>query len=274
MNFTDLQDMSKKIVQIVAEAGKIILLEKQSKSFEIVYKEDKTAVTTADLKSNDYIIKKLESLYPSIPIISEETKEKDTQGSDYFWLVDPLDGTKAYIDGKNYFTVLVALIFKSKVIMGVVGKPSESTVYSGVSFEDRSEAYKYENGHPPIRIQCRIPSTEGVDVLLGTIPTDPEEKQKFNEYLSKNDIRSTHCVGGMIKFCMIAEGKADVHLRGSGNLTTANTSEWDIAAGHGVLKAAGGNVFTWEGEELYYGKKDWKNWGGYIALGKVTNTKG
>ncbi|MBL0317800.1 MAG: 3'(2'),5'-bisphosphate nucleotidase CysQ [Alphaproteobacteria bacterium] len=220
-----------KILSIAEDAGEIIMPYYQD-VIDVMRKEDDSPVTAADIAANHYILEKLQALTPDIPVISEE-KECDPLRIDYplFWCVDPLDGTKSFILKKGDFTVNIALIENGTPIGGAVVVPAmKISYYVG---ED-GVAYRKEGSGSAHKIKTRDVPAEGVTVVASRSHAD-EQTMAYIETLPK--VADKVSVASSVKFCMIAEGKADVYPR------FGPTCIWDTAAGHAVLMAAGGQVF-------------------------------
>ena len=228
------------IEQIAIKAGQAIM-DIYVKDFEVIEKSDQSPLTLADLAANQVIIEDLQSYYPDIPILSEEAVEsfKGTNPNGQYWLVDPLDGTKEFVKRNDEFTVNIALIHKGVPILGVVYAPALDLMYSAIegggAFKQSTGAQKQSihiNQHPvePIKIVgSRSHSDDNLTLWL----------KRFTDYVMLP-------MGSSLKICLVAEGKADIYPR------LGPTSLWDTAAGHIVLKEAGGNLIQLTGKELNY----------------------
>lgn len=212
-------------------------------------KHDSTIVTDADLASEHYILAELGKLFPSIPIISEEAVAAGAtqQPAARFWLVDPLDGTTEFAAGSDEFTVNIALIADGAPLAGWIGAPAFGRLYRGaVGFG--AERFDLPQGAPILPtsartiIRTRAHPPEKPVILHSRSHLDPATEA----YVARSPGRRIAC-GSSLKFCMIAEGDADLYPR------LAPVSEWDIAAGHAIVAAAGGHVTTPNGDPLTYG---------------------
>mgnify|MGYP000743016715 CR=1 FL=1 len=249
--------MIKDLIDISKDAGKAILeiYNNADLSNVVDYKSDDSPLTLADKASNDVIVKALKEKFPSIPVMSEEIKqdsyETRKEWTDFF-CVDPLDGTKEFIKRNGEFTVNIALIKNGLPVLGVIYVPVTDVTYVG----EENEAFKFEgekktllsiNGKAENRIAVRSKSHAAVEeeVLL--------EKYKVTDTIS---------VGSSLKFCMVAEGKADIYYR------HGPTMEWDTAAGQAVVQGAGGKVYKGDTEEelFSYNKENLLN-GSFLVLG-------
>lgn len=221
-------------------------------------KADNSPVTEADLAANQHIVKRLRALSPEIPVISEESRNLDAPAalqSGVFWCVDPLDGTKSFIKGMDEFTVNIGLIRDYAPALGVVYAPARSTLYWGVTGD---AAWKQVDGGKAQRIRARKMPAEGATVFVSR----SHKSFETDLYLRNISVAEEVPSGSSIKFCLVAEGVADLYPR------FGPTMEWDTAAGQAVLEAAGGSMTTPEGHPFRYGKPEFRN-GYFIAQGKL-----
>ena len=243
------QKLSNFVNQIAVDAGKEIL-KIYNKPFTSKMKKDKSRVTKADLIANDLICKRLQSINPKIQIISEEGKKKFSKKTNIFWLVDPLDGTKEFIKKNGEFTVNIALIKNCRPIYGVIYLPVKKEIYftqnksAYFSIIDHKNSYKSKK---KIKVKKRTGINNRVLLLSRSYSRNIE--------LSKKHFKTDKAIfsGSSIKFCLIASGKGNIYPR------LGTTMEWDTAAGHAILNAAGGSVTTLDRKVLKYGKKGFKN---------------
>jgi 3'(2'), 5'-bisphosphate nucleotidase len=191
----------------------------------------------------------LRALTPGIPVISEES-DKVINGvvaaDTSFWLVDPLDGTKEFIKGTNEFTVNLALIEAGQPVIGVVHAPALSLTYYGVR---NLGSWRQTGDDPPNPISTRRAGSSQLAVVASKDHAGPLVSAMLSR-LRNPQLRS---MGSSLKFCLIAEGKADLYLR------DLPTMEWDTAAAQCVVEAAGGGVYSLDGKPLGYGKGDLRN---------------
>ncbi len=247
-----------KIIDIARRAGEEILkvYNDPDKYGAVEIKADNSPLTKADKDSHILIMRELSKI-SSLPIISEE---EETLGYDIrknweeYWLVDPLDGTKEFINRNGEFTVNISLIKNKNPILGVIHVPVKDITYFGKLGEG---AYLKRGKNNPIVIKVNNKSTDLIAVRSKSHATEEEET-----VLSNYGISDSISVGSSLKFCMVAEGKADIYYR------HGPTMEWDIAAGHAILKASGGNVYkgSTTDQPFTYNKEDLLN-GSFIALG-------
>jgi 3'(2'), 5'-bisphosphate nucleotidase len=246
-------------VEIARDAGQAIL-EIYERDFEVVAKGDGSPLTAADRAADALIHERLRALAPDVPILSEESV-----GIDYatrrawtrFWLVDPLDGTKEFVNRNGQFTVNIALIENGAPVLGAVYVPVTGVSYyaaaGGGAFKRAGDgpavalaARRYDGG-PATVVVSRSHRGEAVDAFLAALAA------REGEY------RTTD-MGSSLKLCLVAEGAADIYPR------LGPTSEWDVAAGHCVVEAAGGRVIDLRGRPLIYNKENILNpW--FLACG-------
>lgn len=242
------------LLKIADEASEKVLHIYQS-DFKVDYKEDQSPITAADLASHDIIVRGLRRITRDIPVLSEEGAEIPWEERKHwrrFWLIDPIDGTKDFTQRTGEFTVNIALIEDGEPVMGVVTAPALKEVYWGVKDEG---AYKrYRTGHTRhIRVvEPRAP--------LRVVASKNHLNEETRAFIAKLGPHETVQAGSSLKFCRLAEGHADIYPR------MGPTSEWDTAAAHAVLLAAGGKVQAADGKPLKYGKENVLNpW--FIAAG-------
>ncbi len=246
MNQINLKEIVENLIDTFLSAGKISLdLRNNGLTKEI--KSDNTPVSNGDLEVNQIITQKIINLTPNIPIISEETSDNKSKNNlKNFWLIDPIDGTYDYINNLDEFTINAALIINNKPEAGLIYAPAKNRMF-----------YSYGNGF----------AYEIIDekpVKLGNSKNFDKNKIKFVSY-SKNlkpEIEKIHKslkvknyvrMKSSLKFCVIASGEYD------GYVAEPRACEWDIAAGHAILKHAGGQITDFDGNEILYGKENFKN---------------
>ena len=245
------------IRKIARAAGKEILSIYDDSDFSRVvdFKSDNSPLTLADQASHKVIEKGLKESYPELPVISEEGSEityEERREWSYFWLVDPLDGTKEFINRNGEFTVNIALIKDRKPVLGVIYTPVTDELYEGLVGEYARKIHdsKIQNLHVNNKSDNRIA------VRSKSHPSKEEE-----EVLKRYKVVDSISVGSSLKFCMVAEGKADIYYR------HGPTMEWDTAAGQAVLEASGGKVYKNTGDESFtYNKESLLN-GSFLCLG-------
>lgn len=249
----DIADRSRLIealVPIVEAAGREILRVYET-DFDVVSKTDDSPLTQADLAAHRVIRNALAALAPDIPLLSEEADLPGfTQRRAWsrYWLVDPLDGTKEFINRNGEFTVNVALIEGHRAVLGVVGVPAQHSIYVGDVINGRAERRDRTGRH--VLTTRRMETTRPL-IVVASRSHGGERLEAFIDALR------TRCtavertpVGSSLKLCILAEGRADIYPR------LGPTSEWDIAAAHAVLEAAGGRVWSFDREPLRYNAKE------------------
>jgi 3'(2'), 5'-bisphosphate nucleotidase len=217
-------------------------------------KADSSPVTKADIAVDAILHDHMSSAAPGITLVSEERSLIDVSRSSAFLLIDPIDGTKEFMANRDDFTINVALVEDGRASMGVVCAPARGKVYAGDVDAGTAFACDMTDGDaasfPRRRIRARTPPGTGIVAAVsrshGTTETDA--------YLRQHSVIDTLAVGSSLKFCVLADGQADIYPR------LGRTMEWDTAAGHAVLVAAGGSVCVMEhGAELSYGKAGFFN---------------
>ena len=212
-------------------------------------KADLSPVTDADEAANGLIVRELANLTHATPIIAEESitfGEAPPLSTNTFWLVDPLDGSKEFINGMDEYTVNIALVVKNTPELGVIYLPALGTLYWGGR---EIGAFRQENQSAPFCLQARKIPEKGATVIISRSHFTTETKH----WLSGKRIAETVVAGSSLKFCRIAEGAADLYPR------LGPTMEWDTAAGHAILMGAGGRIETVDGAPLRYGKPNCEN---------------
>ncbi len=227
-------------------------------AFGVEHKADASPVTRADRASNGVIVSALAERFPSIPIISEEAGIADfseRQTWKEYWLVDPLDGTKEFIARNDQFTINIALIQDGKPVFGVVFVPVTGLAYVGINGESLKRAEVLEPDGKVRKIEARslnsrLESGLPIEVVASIHHHNPETQALIEKLELSLGKVSTRSIGSALKFCLLAEGKADFYPR------HALTSEWDTAAAQAVLEAAGGCVLDTHLAPLQYNTKD------------------
>ena len=236
-----------RLVDIVRSAGDLVM-EVYATGFEVRDKGDASPVTEADERAEAWIVPALEALLPGVPVVAEEAVAAGAVPcvGETFWLVDPLDGTKEFISRNGEFTVNIALVQQGVPVAGVVFAPALGRLFAGAAgvgafMEDAG-------GRRPIA--CRKAPPEGVTVVASRSHGDADALDAFLAPFTVAQLRSA---GSSLKLCLVAAGEADLYPR------LGRTMEWDIAAGHAVLSAAGGRVVQLDGRPLAYGKPGFDN---------------
>lgn len=245
MSVGNTQKTLEQLVDISRRAG-LAILEWYDGEMGITRKSDDSPLTNADLASHKLIVAELARYWPEIPILSEEAADipwKTRQGWSQYWLIDPLDGTKEFINHNGEFTVNIALIRKQQPVLGVVHVPVTDTSYFG---EAELGAWCQSGTSPARAIHVRQPAADPAVIVGSRSHANPELAKQLNN-LGPHKLTS---MGSSLKFCHIAEGLADFYPR------TGPTCEWDTAAAHAVVQAAGGKVVKIDGTALEYNEKE------------------
>ena len=236
------------IIAIAKEAGDVIMNIYQ-RDFAVDYKDDKSPLTEADLASNEVIVKALEKY--ELPILSEEGKEipyEERNAWEYYWCIDPIDGTKEFIKKNNEFTVNIALIHKDTPVLGVVYAPALNEMY----FAKQNEGAFKNNEKLPLKTN-EIP--EQSLVVVASKSHLSEETQAFIDKVAQTTQKIIQeSRGSSLKLCMVAEGEADIYPR------LAPTMEWDTAAADAIVRESGKMTYQFKTDTpVIYNKKDLLN---------------
>lgn len=247
-----------KVVDVCIVAGEEILkVYNQSGDVSVELKSDDSPVTAADLAAHKVLVPVLKGLLPSVPLLSEEGHLPEwsvRKGWETYWIIDPLDGTKEFINRNGEFTVNVALVHKGKPILGVVYVPVSGITYCGLYSSSEKGAWKIMNGEKT-RIESRsLASVSRGDTPFVLVASRRHGAEQVNALINRLEAQfgelQTSSMGSSLKLCLVAEGKADLYPR------LALTSEWDTAAAQAVVEAAGGQVLTYNLEDMLYNTKD------------------
>lgn len=234
-------------LKTAVNAGNEVLKIYNNKEYNIQNKENNTPITDADLKSNNIIIKQLSST--NIPILSEEGDEKEwniIRGEKYYWLIDPLDGTKEFINRNGEFTVNIALMENNSPIMGVIYTPVLNLLFGGVVNKGAWQWSNFEKESINIESGKKLPLKNNKDnfIILGSKSfRNPQTDELIEKIKSKNKFVELKRVGSSLKFCHIASGQADIYPR------LDNIMQWDVAAGIAILLASGGGIINMTNQE-------------------------
>ena len=242
----DYKKITEELIPIFEEAGQVSI-DLYNKGLKIEIKEDGSPVSNGDLKVNEIISKKIEQLTPDIPIISEETVNiKKKNKNSVFWLIDPIDGTKEYISGKDEYTLNAALVMNKKPLIGLVGAPKKGQLFYSYG---PGKSFLIENKKTK-NLDCKK-KIERNDIRAVSSYGKPSEiiMKKLNEY----GVSSITNVASSYKFCLIADGSFDIYA------AKERANEWDYAAGHAVAENAGAIITTLDKKPFLYGKEDYRN---------------
>ena len=243
---SDIKKIVEDLIETFLDAGKISLdLRKKGLTKEI--KSDNTPVSNGDLEVNKILTKRILELTPNIPIVSEETSDnKSRDNLENFWLIDPIDGTFDYINNLNEFTINAGLIIQKKPAAGLIYAPAKNRMF--YSYGD-DLSFELISGKPNKLDNSKNFNKDEIKFVSYSNKIKPE----INEIYKKLNVKKYVRMKSSLKFCVIAAGEYD------GYVAEPRASEWDIAAGHAILKHSGGSVTDFNGQEILYGKKDFKN---------------
>ena len=246
MKTSQLKSISENLIDTFNDAGKVAI-DLYDKGLKIEIKEDKSPVSNGDLKVNELITNQIKKLTPNVPIVSEETVNlKIKNKAKIFWLIDPIDGTKEYIAGKDEYTLNAALVIDTVPVLGVVGVPKKNRLFYTYG---PGESYLIENGTTR-KLNCKKLQPKGKVVALSSVvkPSDII-LNKLKSFNVTNIVK----MASSYKFCVIATGEYDVYA------ARERANEWDYAAGHAVAQNAGAIIKTLDEKPFLYGKEDYKN---------------
>ena len=246
MKLNELKSISENLIDTFNLAGRESI-DLFNRGLKIEIKEDKSPVSNGDLIVNDLITSKIKKITPNIPIISEETVDLNIKNSaKIFWLIDPIDGTKEYIAGKDEYTLNAALVIDAIPVLGLVGAPKKNRLFYTFA---PGESFMIENGKTQ-KINCAKQQPKGKVVALSSVikPSD-FILNKLKEY----NVNSIVKMASSYKFCVIATGEYDIYA------ARERANEWDYAAGHAIAQNAGAIIKTLDEKPFLYGKEDYKN---------------
>src|SRR3984957_19820189 len=236
----DLPALAQALMPIVARAGAAIMRVYDA-GFTVQHKEDNSPLTLADLESQRVIIEGLNEVTPDIPILSEESAQApwaERQSWRELWVVDPLDGTREFVKRNGEFTVNIALVCDHEPVLGVVAAPAQGLLFWGAA---KVGAFSHHQGTAQLPIKVSAPEDP-----LRVVGSRSHASAETAAYLERFERIVMTGIGSSLKFCLIAEGKADLYPR------FGPTSEWDTAAGQALLEAAGGPAPRTGGHRLRY----------------------
>ncbi len=248
------------VISIAKRAGSAIM-EVYSRAFKVRRKADDSPLTEADTAAHRIIAEGLRSAYPRIPLLSEESPDLAAYSArrqwERYWLVDPLDGTKEFVKRNGQFTVNVALVERGVPAAGVVFAPAREWMYWGAVGSGAFKAVGSDSAKP---IRCGpMPATGRLRVVGSRTHLTDETRAYVDGLRASYSEISFLAMGSSLKICLVAEGAADLYPR------LAPTMEWDTAAAHAILRAAGGRLIDYaEGSEVRYNKEDLRN-GWFVA---------
>ena len=246
MKEINLKEITENLIQTFLDAGKVSLSLRE-KGLTKQIKSDNTPVSNGDLEINKIITDRILKLTPNIPIISEETSEnKSIKNLKDFWLIDPIDGTFDYINNLDEFTINAGLIINRKPAAGLICAPAKNRMFFSYGNES---SYEIINGK-----NIKLNSSKNFNKNeIKFVSYSNKVKPEIDKIHKKLNVKKYVRMKSSLKFCVIAAGEFD------GYVAEPRACEWDIAAGHAILMHAGGNIADFDGNEILYGKKDFRN---------------
>lgn len=253
MTYPDLTQTESVLRRLALEAGAAIMEIYERPDFDVQLKSDSSPLTAADEAADRLISAGLRAAFPDIALITEEQADSHDLQADLFFIVDPLDGTKEFIQRRGDFTVNIALVRDGVPVRGVVYAPAKGRMfYTTADGQAVEEEGPFDLEAPGARrsLQMRAPDPAALVVVASKSHRD----QATDEYIARYSVADMRSAGSSLKFCLLAAGEADLYPR------LGRTMEWDTAAGHAVLQAAGGEVLDFDTyQPLRYGKPGYAN---------------
>jgi 3'(2'), 5'-bisphosphate nucleotidase len=245
MNTEEAKKITLSLLETFNEAGRVALkLREAGLNKEI--KADNTPVTNGDLEVNKMLTKRIAEITPNISIVSEENLiNKDNKNLSNFWLVDPIDGTNDYINNRDEFTLNAALILNKKPSIGIITAPAKKRIFYSYAKSNSYELIKNNE----ISLIDKKKETNEIKAVTYSNHLKPEILELHNKYKVDSYVR----MKSSLKFCVVATGEFDLYV------AEPRACEWDIAAGHAILEHSGGKITDFEGNEILYGKMNFKN---------------
>ena len=245
MNIEETKKITLSLIDTFNRASQVALdLRKAGLTKEI--KSDNTPVSNGDIEVNTILTSKIKEITPNISIVSEESSNhKDENNLKDFWLIDPIDGTRDYINNRDEFTLNAALIIDRRPVIGIITAPAKKRVFYSYGL---SNSYELTDGLE-ISLIDKKKDYDGIKSVSYSNDLKPEILEIHKKY----KITSHQKMKSSLKFCVIAAGEFDMYV------TEPRACEWDIAAGHAILEHAGGKITDFNGDEILYGKPEFKN---------------
>ena len=256
MNLEETEKIINSLIDTFILSGNVSL-DLRNKGLKKKIKSDNTPVTNGDIEVNNLLINKISNLTPNIKIVSEENlTNKENKNLKDFWLIDPIDGTYDYISGKDEFTINAALILNKKPVAGVINAPDKNRLFYSFGL---SNSFELSN-KSKTELTCKKKSKNNeINAVAYSNNPKPEIAAIYKKYNITNFTR----MKSSLKFCVIASGEFDFYA------AEPRACEWDIAAGHAILEHAGGIINDFNGNNISYGKKDFKNTSLILKRGKI-----
>ena len=256
MNLEETERIVNSLIDAFILSGNVSL-DLRNKGLKKKIKSDNTPVTNGDIQVNDLLTKKITDLTPNIKIISEENLiNKENKNLKDFWLIDPIDGTYDYINGKDEFTINAALILNKKPAAGIINAPDKNRLFYSFGL---SNSFELSN-KSKTELTCKKKSKNNE---INAVAYSNNPKPEITAIYKKYNITNFTRMKSSLKFCVIASGEFDFYA------AEPRACEWDIAAGHAILEHAGGIITDFDGNNINYGKKEFKNPSLILKRGKI-----
>ena len=244
METNKIEEVIRNLIDVFFDAGKLSL-ELRSKGLTEHIKKDKTPVTNGDIEVNNIILSNLKKITPNVPVVSEETADNKNLNLNTFWLVDPIDGTYDYIHNRDEFTLNAGLIINKEAIAGIIYAPAKNRMFYTYG---NKLSYELKNNKEEIINNKKIDKNN-----IQAVSYSNNLKPEIKEIHYKLNVKEYIKMKSSLKFCVVATGEFQVYV------AEPRAHEWDIAAGHAILKNSGGIVTDFEGNNILYGKNGFKN---------------
>ena len=256
MNLEETEKIINSLINTFILSGNVSL-DLRNKGLKKKIKSDNTPVTNGDIEVNNLLINKISNLTPNIKIVSEENlTNKENKNLKNFWLIDPIDGTYDYINGKDEFTINAALILNKKPVAGIINAPDKNRLFYSFGLANSFEL----SNKSKTELACKKKSK---DNEINAVAYSNNPKPEITAIYKKYNITNFTRMKSSLKFCVIASGEFDFYA------AEPRAYEWDIAAGHAILEHAGGIITDFDGSNINYGKKDFKNPSLILKRGKI-----
>ena len=244
MEIKKIEKAIKNLIEVFFKAGDISI-ELRKKGLTEHIKKDKTPVTNGDIEVNNIILNNIKIITPNIPIVSEETAENKNIDLNTFWLVDPIDGTYDYINNRDEFTLNAGLIVNKQAIAGIIYAPAKNRMFYSYG---NNLSYEFINNNEKVLNNKNIDKNN-----IKAVSYSNNLKPEIIELHKKLNVKEYIKMKSSLKFCVVATGEYQVYV------AEPRAHEWDIAAGHAILKNSGGTITDFNGQEIIYGKNGFKN---------------